>query len=493
MNTSSPAGNRTIDVLIVGAGPAGLAAAVTLVEAGVAVTLVEDNLQAGGQYFRQLPAAFEVSPTAAVVRDQRRALAALEVLRHPLVTFMPETTVWGVDGERVFAYSSAGTGGRLRAHTVILATGAYDQPQPFPGWTMPGVVSAGGCLNLIKGQGIVPGRRVAVVGNGPLSLVAAYSLLRAGAEVAVVAEAAPQSAMLRQPALLLAPGLLVLGLRYRAALLRAGVPFLGGHAMVLATGEHRVEQVVLAPVEQSQALSRDRSRSFTVDTLVTGYGLAPSTEIARMIGCTMNHDPLLGGWVPNRTGELMTSVDGVYAAGDGAGIGGVEVATVEGRLAARSVLTRLGVQVAPSADGPRLARLNRFRAALAAGYRLPRPLALTTDATIVCRCEEVTQGEIRKAAAACGGDLDRIKSSTRLSMGRCQGRNCLASSATIIARECRLQAEELPPPRMRPPARPIPLASLLTEPLGPAHEPDMPAIPRQFHADAAMSPITARP
>lgn len=469
---------QDIDVLIIGAGPAGLSAAATLVGTGMAVTIIEDNDQAGGQYFRQLPAAFQVRADARLTRDQQRALAALAVLEHPLVTFMPGTTVWAMSTDRVFSFAGGGSGGRLRARAVILATGAQDRPNPFPGWTLPGVISAGGCLNLIKGQGMVPGRRVAVVGNGPLLLVAAYSLLRAGVEVVAVAEAATVSAMSRQTVgLLYSPGLLTLGLRYRTAMWVAGVRLLSGHAVVVATGENRVERVVIAPLDSLQAPRHEQARTFVVDALVTGYGLAPSAEIARMIGCDMTNDPLLGGWVPKRSAQLETSVDGVYAAGDGAGIGGVELACVEGRLAGSAIAARLGgpAFAASDADLRRLRRLNRFRYALSAAYELPQPLALTTDATIICRCEDITQGEIRKAANECDGDFSRIKSLTRLSMGRCQGRNCLTPSASIIARECGVPVDGLQLPRMRPPARPIPLASLLQEKLGPAREPDMPA------------------
>ncbi|MEO8930613.1 MAG: NAD(P)/FAD-dependent oxidoreductase [Caldimonas sp.] len=466
-----------VDVLLIGAGPAGLAAAAALVQAGIAVTIVDDNAQAGGQYFRQLPAAFQVAADSRLARAQHRALDALAVLDHPLVTFMPGTTIWAMPAPRVFSFSRDGASGRLRARAVILATGAQDCPTPFPGWTLPGVVSAGGCLNLIKGQGMVPGRRVAIVGNGPLLLVTAYSLLRAGVEVVAVAEAATGANLLRQaPGLLLSPGLLALGVRYRTAMLRAGVPLMNGHAVVVATGERRVERIVIAPLDAHQAPRHEHARTFAVDALVTGYGLTPSTEIARMIGCSMRNDPMLGGWVPQRSAGLETSIDGIYAAGDGAGIGGVELAVVEGRLAGSAVAARLDRPIAGSlaAAMRQLRRLNHFRHALAAAYALPEPVALATDQTTICRCEDITQGEIRKAARDCDGDLGRIKSSTRLSMGRCQGRNCLVPSAAIVARECHVALDSVRLPRMRPPARPIPIASLLAEALGPAREPDMP-------------------
>lgn len=467
---------NAVDVLIVGAGPAGLAAARTLVDLGIAVHVVDDNEQGGGQYFRQLPASFKVLPGTRLHRDQPRALSALSVLAHPLVTYWPATTLWAMSDTREFSYARAGTTGRLRARTVILATGAHDKPAPFPGWTLPGVVSAGGCLNLIKGQGIVPGRTVALAGNGPLLLVAAYSLIRAGVRVVAMAEAATVGAMLRQaPGLVASPALLRLGLKYRAAVLGAGVPFLSGHAVVSVGGTAGVERIDLAPVGLDGTPRSGRVRSFEVDAVVTGYGLTPSTEFARMVGCAMQYESLLGGWVPQRSASLETSIDGIYGAGDGCGIGGVEVATVEGQVAAFSVAAQLGVSVETSSAAAlrQLGRLNRFRGALGRAYRLQHELQLATDDTTICRCEDVTRARLRAAAREFDGNVWRIKSATRVSMGSCQGRNCLSSCAGIIAQECGMALKDLPPPRMRAPARPIPLASLLGETLGPAREPDV--------------------
>ncbi|MEO7243345.1 MAG: NAD(P)/FAD-dependent oxidoreductase [Variovorax sp.] len=465
---------QEVSVLIVGAGPAGLAAARVLVDVGVSVHMVDDNDQPGGQYYRQLPAAFRVASNARLHRDQSRALDALAVLSHPLVTYWPKTTLWAMPQPREFSYARNGSTGRLHARTMILATGAYDRPAPFPGWTLPGVVSAGGCLNLIKGQGILPGRRVALAGNGPLLLVAAYSLIRAGAKVVAIAEAATTGVMMRQIAgLTSAPALLGLGLKYRARILAAGVPMLSGYAAAGAGGIQRIDKVSLAPVGSDGRLLVAQTRNFDVDALVTGYGLSPSTEFARMIGCAMHFDPLLGGWVPQRSAALETSIQGIFGAGDGCGIGGVEVATAEGRVAARAVADRLGVthdrQHVTAGRG--LDRLNRFRCALSAAYELKAELQLADDETVICRCEDVTRGRVRAAAREFGGDLRRIKSATRVSMGSCQGRNCLSSCASIVAKECAIPLQSLPPQRMRSPARPIPLASFLGETLGPPRAP----------------------
>src|SRR5260370_10472288 len=168
-------------VAIIGTGPAGLACARRLVRADVPVVIIDDNPQAGGQYFKQLPPQFTVSRTARIERDQTRAEFLLGILAHRLVTYLPETCIWALSAQSTLAYAGPSGSGRIEAEAIVVAAGAHDRPLPFPGWTFPGVMTAGGCLNLIKGQGILPGRRFALAGKRPLLLVAAHSLLRVAA------------------------------------------------------------------------------------------------------------------------------------------------------------------------------------------------------------------------------------------------------------------------------------------------------------------------
>jgi NADPH-dependent 2,4-dienoyl-CoA reductase/sulfur reductase-like enzyme len=476
MTSASSDATIEIDVLIVGAGPAGLAAARALVDAGIRVLICDDNEQGGGQYFRQLPFSFSVSTNSSLHRDQPRALQALFVLTHPLVTYWNSTTFWSVTEDGEFAYSRHGTTGRVKPRNVILATGAYDKPSPFPGWTLPGVISAGGCLNLIKGQGIVPGRRVALAGNGPLLLVAAYSLLRAGVRIVAIAEAARTMSMLRQAAGLLAsPALLRLGIKYRGAIMAAGVKLLTGHAVTKATGSGRVQQVLISPIGTDGRPGSKGGFTVEVDSLVTGYGLSPATEFAQMMGLDMHFDRILGGWVPRRSTELELSRAGIFGAGDGCGIGGVELATLEGRRAGLSVARRNGLPVDALVNevDAKLGRMNKFRRALSAAYLLPNDVQLATPDTLVCRCENVTLAKVQAAARESCRDLSHLKFATRISMGSCQGRNCLSTCAGILSHECALPIESLVPPRMRPPVRPIPMTSLITETLSAAREPSI--------------------
>ena len=185
----------TKPVVIIGAGPSGLECARTLSHTNVPVVLLDDNPRAGGQYFRQLPTQFEARGDSRLLREVKRVGALMATLGRPNVRYLPETTAWMVPAPNTVAYAGPHGSGRIEASHIVLATGAHDKPVPFPGWTTPGVVSAGGALNLAKGQGLAPAGRVIVVGNGPLLLVVAATLVTAGSRVTHVVECAPKSAV----------------------------------------------------------------------------------------------------------------------------------------------------------------------------------------------------------------------------------------------------------------------------------------------------------
>jgi len=467
------------DVTIVGAGPAGLAAASVLVENGLSVALFDDNPQPGGQYFKQLSAAFGGRP-GPLQSERERAGALIGITGHRLVQYFPSTTVWAAPEPGIFGYAGEAASGRVRSRSTILAAGAHDKAVPFPGWTLPGVVTAGGALNLIKGQGLLPGRRVVVVGNGPLLLVSAYALIQADAQVLAVVEAgSPDAAALANAARLsAAPYLLAKGLRYRWAMLRAKTAYLPGHTIVEATGTSAVRSATIAPIGRDGVVDRQRARNFDVDAVIVGFGLSPSAEMTRMLGCAHRFDPLLGGWIPVRSPELETSEPTVYSVGDGAGIGGVEIAIAEGKLAARVIVRRLkgsgsAIPATAITDArARLERLYRFREGLNAMFGGPETYAdLITPETVICRCEDLTAAVLTQSLRHNGGDLGQVKYATRISMGRCQGRNCLRTLSDMAGRP---EPEPAALPGMRPPVRPIRIATLMNEPLAEARSPDMP-------------------
>ncbi|MCP5151919.1 MAG: FAD-dependent oxidoreductase [Chromatiales bacterium] len=481
----------TCDLAVVGGGPAGLAAAEEAVRHGLQVVIADDGAQPGGQFFRQPPP--ELRRTRPSPFDSRpgERERLVRVLDHPAVTWWPGTTVWDLPEPGVLAVSRGVGSGRVAARAVLLATGARDRAVPFPGWTLPGVVTAGGCLNLVKGDRVVPGERVVVAGNGPLALVAAATLVRAGVRVLALVESARlgRRALAAVPGMLAAPGNAALGLAYRARLARAGVPVIEGHAVVAAHGRSTVEAVEVAPIDGDGRLDRGRARRLDVDCLVTGYGLTPSTELARLAGCAMHFDAALDAWVPRRDRDLRTSLAWLFAAGDGVDVGGAPRAMVEGRLAAAGIAVWLRELDGAAVDVTlrrriaglrrRHRRMERFRRALAAVYPSPADwLGLATASTTICRCEDVTAEMVEASLDRGLPSLVRLKAETRAGMGPCQGRGCVATLARMVARAAGCDARDVALPRARPPARPIPLGDLLHEPIPPPDLPDDPHLPR---------------
>lgn len=480
------------DIAIIGAGPAGLACAEEALLLGMRVVLVDDNPRPGGQYLRH--PAFPTPEDDPFGSDARAASRLLGIVAKPGVTYRRGATVWDLPAPGTIAVADGAASGRITARAVVLAAGAHDRPAPFPGWTMPGVIGAGAAQNLIKGARLAPGRRAVVAGNGPLTLLVAANLRRAGVDVVAVAEAARIARRLPGciTGLTAWPDLLLRGLGWRIGLAAARVPYLAGHVVVAAVGgPEGISRVVLAPISPTGVPDMNRTRSVDADTLVLGYGLVPSIELARLAGCALDWSPELSAFVPRRDAALRTSVPSVFAIGDGAAIGGARVAEAEGRAVAHAIAAELGVPPIPARrDAARigLERARRFSTALARLHAMPPPpFGPVSPETVICRCEETTFAQISRAQGTGHASAVEIKAATRLSMGRCQGRNCLPTLIALAERAGGGPPDSGLLPAARPPARPVPLAALLSESLPPAAVPADPHLPRT----AASSPAKA--
>ncbi|HEY52625.1 MAG TPA: FAD-dependent oxidoreductase [Caldilineae bacterium] len=424
------------EVAVVGAGPAGLEAALAAAEAGARVALVDGNALPGGQYFKQPPADFSTGTPDPHLREAAPLFARLQACQ--TLTHLADTQVWGTfadeDGGWLLTLYGCSAPHRLKAHIVILATGAYDRPIAFPGWTLPGVLTAGAVQTLLKTQGIRPGHRFLLTGSGPLQLVVAAQLVDAGAEVVAVLEGAQVSALLRPGHTLAAWGQWSrLGEGWAAwrTLRKAGVPIHFGRAVAAARGVDELEAVDIVSLDEDWRPISGSTETVAVDTLVLGYGFLPATQLSRLMGCEHEFAPRRGGWVPVRDDTMQTTLDGVYAVGDGAGIGGVALARLEGRVAGWVAANRVGrsddqaLRAHIESVRPVLERERRF-ADLLGKLFTPGPslYALADDATLICRCEEVRLRDVRKAQASGCTTLNEIKGLTRVGMGNCQGRIC---------------------------------------------------------------------
>ena len=461
---------KDIELLIIGAGPAGLAAAIEAVRAGVSVTMMDENPRVGGQIFRQLHEGFVATDPKALGHDYRRGqnlLAEFDRIRSR-VEYLEGSLVWGIFENNEVAILRGENSRSVRFGKLIISSGAYDRPVPFPGWTLPGVFTAGGAQSLVKTQRVMPGENMLLVGSGPLQLALANQIAGAGGNVAAIVEAGRIENWLKLARASWGQWMLLAdAARYGWGIRKAKIPLLRNHIIIEARGIEQVEEAVVAEVDTDWRPKSGSERVFTVDTVAVGYGFVPSVELALLAGCDLRYEPLLGGWIPVRDENMKTNLPDVYAVGDCAGVAGSLVAIDEGRiagLAAARALDRLPETATRQRMRPcrkRLTALNRFRAVLDA-ISLPRPglHELSRDDTIICRCREIPLREIKKALQEGATDLNEIKRRIGIGMGPCQGRMCGPALLEIAAGEKKEPPTNFGYLNPRPPLKPVPLSVL---------------------------------
>ena len=458
------------DVLVVGGGPAGLAAATTAARLGLAVGLVDERQTLGGQIYKQPGPGFVVNDPARLGRDHLRGRELIEQAEASGAELMTLTSAVAVRDDQVVLVPEGGHARTVSAARLVVAPGAHDRPVVFPGWTLPGVLTAGASQTIVKTQRVLPGERLVFAGSGPLALAFPAQLHHYGANVLVALEAGPRPGPRDVLGLLAASrgntALLRDAVSYRSQLLRADVPLRYGRIVVRAEGEGRVERVVHAAVDRDWRVLPGTEEHIEADTLCVGYGFVPSVELLRLAGCSFCYEEDLGGPVVVVDEWLRTTAPGVSAAGDGAGIAGALVAVDEGRLAALGAALDLAALTAAEAERharpvrARLARKAAFRKALRRLHAIgPGVYELATDDTVVCRCEEVTRREI-EAASEDTTDLNVVKSLTRAGMGLCQGKTCQRQVAATIAASHGIPIGSVPTATPRFPVRPVPMGAI---------------------------------
>ncbi|GAB4393111.1 MAG: NAD(P)/FAD-dependent oxidoreductase [Kiloniellaceae bacterium] len=458
------------DVAVVGAGPAGLAAAEAAARSGAEVICIDQFNQAGGQYHMQPPGPESVFQETAQVAQGR---AAIEVARAAGVRFLLDSELfWASLGESGagFQLSLCRHGGEaavVSARTLVAACGAMERPLPFAGWTLPGVISAGAAQRLMKAGTVEPrlpfeGATV-LAGSGPFLLAVASTFAKAGQRLDHFVEMQPAAPLRVACKLARYPERLGEALRLLVDLRRSGAQRHFGAIVTRALGGDRLEAVEVAPLAADGRPDITRARRIEgVGALCVGYGFQPVIDLTTALGAEHAFDPALGGWhcvVEPGTGR--TSVVGLFAAGEVTGVGGAQVARASGRVAglrAAAAACRGTVASAETASLSRdLLRARRFARDLARLYPPPAflPLDLPKDETL-CRCEDVSLGDIRRAVADGARDMLAVKMWTRAGMGPCQGRICGAAVGAVL-RQAGVSAEQAQYNRSHLPLRPVPV------------------------------------
>ncbi|VFQ46846.1 NAD(P)/FAD-dependent oxidoreductase [Desulfoluna butyratoxydans] len=453
--------SRHVDVIVIGAGPAGLAASAALAEMGLDILTLDEQHRVGGQIYRNV----EEAPKAAHALfgpDYTRGLDLTQRFRKSGARYEPGACVWQAESDGTVCYSQNGVSRRVVANYIVAATGAMERPMPIPGWTLPGVMGAGAANNLAKEAGLTPSGRVVLAGSGPLLLLEASLLVKKGVNIAAVLETTPSMpsirALPRAPQALLRADFLLKGAFMLREIKRSGVPHYKGVTGIRALGEEAVESV--------EATCGEKKLHLKADMLLLHFGVIPNTHIFRQMGCRMAWHAGQRCWIPACDPWGRTNFENVFAAGDGAGVSGAPAARYKGELAALEIARCLGIL----SEEERNARALPLRKALMHDA-WPRPFIdalyaprpgqfLFTDDTVLCRCENVTVGDVHKVVKEGVRDLNEIKIITRCGMGPCQGRMCGPALAEVVGAALGVSPHRTGQLSVRTPLKPIPLEEI---------------------------------
>lgn len=474
---------KHVDLLIVGAGPAGLAAALEAKRHGLAPLVIDENALPGGQIYRSVSRSPLADP-GVLGPDYLRGRTLVDAFCAQDIAYWPQTLAWQIGADRRVCVTRQSPGGgtlQIEAGAIVLATGAQERPFPIPGWTLPGVMGVGAAQTLLKASALVPQAPAVLAGCGPLLYLFAWQLINAGVPVRAILDTAEASG--RREALrhvggaLRAPSYLMKGLRLLRAIRAAGVEHVKQVRALRVIGQTRAEAV--------EYVVDGRTSRIDTEMVLLHQGVIPNTQVTRSIGCEHVWDEAQLCWRARTDAWGETNLPGIFVAGDGAGIAGALAAEPSGRLAALQAATRLGKLDATQRDSRALTLRRELRAHTAirpfldALYRPAEAFrAPADDSTIVCRCEEVTAGDVRKMAAlGCVGP-NQTKSFSRCGMGPCQGRLCGQTVAELLAQAQGCAVPEVGYYRIRPPIKPVTLGELANAVETPAFQSERAGFPK---------------
>ena len=468
------------EVVIVGAGLAGLAAADVLAHRGLSVLVVDENPHSGGQLLRTSPGKKKFSPDGM----KKRGLALVNAVKQygsdakSGIELVSQAQVMGIFKENSGYSLQILDGGKIhepRCESILLATGARERYLPFKGWTLPGVISLGAAQILMKGSGVLPAASTLIAGTSPLQMALAAEILSNGGRVSAILDENPRRESLNFLPLLLGRGAVthwakaLEGAWYTARLSR--VPHHYRRRIKEALGDGELEAVVTVKTDAQGRAIAGTEKTYATRALAVGCGFVPNGELAVQAGCRMVYGA--GGWVLDGDDRLESSCPGIFGAGEITGVAGGKKSFIEGRLAGLSLVERLGAYGAGEKlelnwEQRRLIRARRvqedYGRFLNRLCRLPRAAwAEIPDSTVICRCEGVTMGTLRQRVAQGFNTATALKRSTRTGMGRCQGRICspmIQDILGVLAPEFDLAGSH---PSLRAPVKNSPIGAYLED------------------------------
>ena len=467
--------NSRYDVVIVGSGFSGIAAAEILADYDLSILLLDENIHLGGQLLRKIPDELGEPHAGKPEKIKRVGFGFVEKVRAKKITLMNKTTLIGAyeNNEILVEYDRQRTFS-LKYGVLLFATGARERFLPFKGWTLPGVYAPGFCQVLIKSSGVLPAKRILIAGSGLFLFAAANEFLKNGGQLLGLMEQSGFWGKVKfLPQAVHHLSKFTEGGRYIARILASRAPVRFRRQVIEARGDGRLEEVVVAKLDRHGVPIPGSEKVIKTDALAVGYGFVPNIEGPELAGCALEYDANKGGWIVKVNDALETSVDGILAAGEITGVGGAEKSLTEGRIAARTIMNRLGVEdrLKRLTGSGKLRRERKhhlgFVKAFNSLYRIkPQTVLAIPDETIVCRCENVDMRTIKQAipvAWACH-DPNSLKTLARCAMGQCQGRTCGPVIYDLMRTICGRSAEEIGLFTARPPLKPVTIRALKGEP-----------------------------
>lgn len=454
---------RNYDLVIVGCGPAGMSAAITAAAQSLSVLVLDEQPEPGGQIWRHIEQNASGERAKMLGPDYKKGADLARRFRETSVDIEFGAKVWQVEDEFQVYYSKEGIAHSVACKRFLIAIGAQERPNPFHGWTLPGVMTVGAAQILMKSSGEIPKDPVWVAGSGPLTLLYIYQLLKMGGDVAGYISTTPRRNIWRAaphfPVALTQPKGLLKGLKWITELKRSKLPIFSGCKRLAALGDDRLEEI------QFEDKSKQR-RTAKTNLLLVHEGVVPNIHLPLSLGCSVAWNasqkclaPVLNGWSE-------TTRSGVFVAGDGGGISGADAAVELGRIAAIGACRSLGVLSDAQAESQsresrgQARRLFSIRPFLDALYE-PRAEVFDPDPkTIICRCEHKTAQDIIDASKRGGADPTQVKAATRAGMGPCQGRQCGYTVSALIAKLHGVPIDKVGYFNIRAPIKPISLGEI---------------------------------
>jgi NADPH-dependent 2,4-dienoyl-CoA reductase/sulfur reductase-like enzyme len=452
------------DLVIIGAGPAGMAAASSASEYGLKVAILDEQASLGGQIYRSLSRSTLVDESI-LGPDYYQGRALIKQAQKAKFDYLPNSTVWSISSDLIINLTCQQQGRQIKTKKLIIATGAQERPTPFPGWTLPCVMTCGSAQILLKSSGLTPPGPLVLAGSGPLLLLIAAQLKRAGVEIKAILDTTPKgryiAALPFLPKALKNLPLLLKGLSLIAEIKRSNIPVYKqvSHLSATSASQEGVDKVTFKQGEKEISLS--------CRTLLTHQGVVPNVQLTRALQLDHHWHDLQECWHPSLDKWGQSSHPDIFIAGDSAGIAGAKSAAYLGELSALKIAKTLNkvpsdtFEKRTSNTMKKLIKESAIRPFLDTLYRPAKSFLIPSDDTIVCRCEEVNAKEIRDTVAnGCQGP-NQSKAFSRAGMGPCQGRLCGLTVANVIADERNIAVDDVGYYQVRSPIKPITLSELI--------------------------------